>query len=50
MIAPPCVSENRVVWYSVGLPSKAWNCQPKSPPQKSRAVVVSPAGISTWTI
>ena len=46
MIAPPVVSENRVMWYSLGLPSKAWNSQPKSEPQNSRAFAVSPAGIS----
>src|SRR4029450_1264375 len=48
-IAPPWLSENRVMRYSLG-PGYDSNCQPKSEPQNALAFAVSPAGNSTWTI
>src|SRR4029453_9459223 len=49
MIAAPCCSASRVMWYSDG-PGYVSNCHPKSEPQNSRAWAVSSAGISRCTI
>src|SRR4029453_9090638 len=49
MIAAPCCSASRVMWYSDG-PGYVSNCHPKSEPQNSRACAVSSAGISRCTI
>ncbi len=49
VMAAPARSPIRAMWYSDG-PGNAWNCQPKSEPQNSRAFAVSSAGISKCTI